>query len=81
MLGLPAAYLYSGAVTATFMTCSFAAMSVVACVLIANTVRVYKEERMKDKISPGAAADSLDHAPHLEMGAPQRARQPLPWAL
>lgn len=44
MLGLPVAYLYSGTIWTTFMTFSFATVSVLACLLIASIVKTYKAE-------------------------------------
>jgi hypothetical protein len=100
MLGLPAAFRWSGSLIASLITVVFAAASTLACVFIAHACRIYRVEararahaaargarceraaavrvrltrrrraqRLRLRSSPGAYAHTLDHAPHLEMGA------------
>ena len=67
ILGLPVAYRHSGVVATTFCTLSFAAASVLACVLIAHATRIYRTEVRR---AAGAACAA---------GARERGEECGPW--
>lgn len=69
MLGLPVAFRLGGWLVAGGMTCAFAALSAVACVMIAVCCRIFKVGRVRSTMAPARHehALALGHEPHLEL--------------
>lgn len=67
ILGMPAAFRCSGVVPTAFLTILFAAASTLAGAFVAHAVRIYKEQKIRTTLPPGAQEHTLEHAPHLEL--------------
>ena len=73
MLGLPAAFLSGGWLVAGAFTVAFASLSALCCAFLAHACRVYRVERLRATVPPGAFEHALGHHPHLEFESLVRA--------
>lgn len=69
MLGLPAAFRLGGWAVAGGLTCLFASLSAVACVMLAVCCRLFKAGRVRHSMAPAPFEHPLllGHEPHLEL--------------
>ena len=81
MLGLPVAYVYSGSIPTTVLTCCFAVTSVLACDFLANAVRVYRSEVRAPSPRARRCCVRTPSVPSCPLGAQHMASKMAPGAM